>query len=136
MTKKSATESAAPKFEKTLTIIVNEQPQTIKMTFGLLTELAATMTGLEDAQMLMLDNDRLTDFLNLVLATRDAEGNIEEGSVDLRVGDALDMEDYEKLVTWSTGHVMSFFVRRARSLSLAGKTLQPELEALNKLTTG
>lgn len=136
MTKKSPPPEPVNPYSKTLTLSLNGEETTLKMTFGLLNQIASTMTGLEDAQMLILDNERLTDMLNLVIAKRDEEGRITKDSPDLRFGDPIELDDYEKLTEWSMGHVMHFFVRRARSLSKAGVALRPELEALNRLTTG
>lgn len=138
MTKpKAKAEAELKKFEPTLDVVINGKTREVKMTFGLLNDLARAVGGLEEIQLVMMDNDRLMGLLNLVVADRDDKGRINhETSIDLSVGDAISLDTFEELSTWTLGHTMSFFVRRMKSVGAASQLLGPEIRALNKLASG
>lgn len=122
---------------KTIRVEINGKDQEILMSFGLLNELSRTVGSLEEVQIVMLDTDRSLELLNLCVALRDENGNIDiANSTDISKGDAIDTDTYEALLNWVLQHVMSFFMKRARALATASKALGPDLMHLSKLAAG
>lgn len=92
-----------------ITVKIDDQDREIFMSFGLLNDLA-TLTG-DPARVaaIPLIADLRMSVLNTVLAPRRKNGK-KEAEIDVTELD-ISIEDAERLLTWASEHVMSFFVR-------------------------
>lgn len=110
-----------------LTVTIYGDEHKLLMTYGLLSELA----GMTNTQEQMLDSgfahESRDEMMKLVLTKRGRSGVFEEDEVDL---DALDIDTGEEILTWITGHLSAFFMRRLKSAQGGMEMFQGLMETL------
>jgi hypothetical protein len=99
--------------DETLSVIVDGAPVDLFMSYGLLTELARTVSSIDAIASLDLDNDTRDAFLGSVLADRTKSGKVKTK----RALDELDisLEDVERTLNWGKEHLLGFFLRRVEN---------------------
>lgn len=117
---------------KSIDIEVDGTLRTITMTFGLLTQLSAQVGTAGDIQLAVIDPLIGYGLINTALTERDNAGKVTK-EVDITVGDIIDEETYEEILSWIVQHVMLFFVRRSRAFAKGTRNLGGDLKELKLL---
>lgn len=116
------------------TLKIGEESREIKMTFGLLSELAAQFNDVDDVATVTL-NHGLRDYLvTLVLSERDKQGMITE---PFSLWDSpMSIEEGESLLKWVVAHVFDFFLKSLEGTVELSETNQTRLTDLKSFVAG
>lgn len=115
-------------------IKVGEQTKEIKMSFGLLNELAKKVGDIDAVPMLNIDPDLREGILTSVLSERDGRGNITE-PVNLFQLD-MDPEDAILLVEWVGAHILDFFLKSLEKTKTLMEDQEERIKALMPTSSG
>lgn len=137
------TETKPTPYPKTIEFNTGEEggePITIKMTFGLLTELSKSFQNMEDFQMAIVDQDIMLDLTDICIAARGEDGKIDKKkSKSIRNLDP-ELAEYGRMTEWIMGHVLSFFATRTKAFVQATTSAESQIGdlalRLSKLKTG
>lgn len=102
----------------------------IKMTYGLLQNLASRFKDLGQVENLSLDSNLQNDLINEVLSERDDNGQKKNPEKDYSL--TLSVTDGEALMEWISGHIIDFFISRLQAQTAAAEKLKPLVEELQK----
>ena len=112
--------------ENTFKLKVNGKPKTVKMTMGLLHEVASTITFLELMPEAIYNPEIRADLLVTLLSPRDEDGEITE-TIKVKTLDA-DPTEIINLLEWAVGHAADFLLKSIQS----GRKVWEGKEALVK----
>lgn len=117
-----------------LTITINGEPKTIKMTFGLKNTLARVMGDITAIAELAIDADLRDAVIYETLAERDEEGNIVK-KPNLFYLD-ISSEEIIDLLDWVGGHVLDFLLETATRSKATLMQNEKKLKALQLTSSG
>jgi len=122
------------KVEDMLEITIGGKPVEIKMTFGLLNELARRVGDIDDVAQISYDPDLREAMLVSLLSGRDAKGKIVE---ELSVFN-LDMttDDVMELLDWAGAHVADFFLSSLTNAKTLVDSRMKKFQALMPTSPG
>jgi hypothetical protein len=107
-----------------------EGKRTIKMTYGLIQNLANYFKNLEQVENMSIDTSLQNILINEVLAERDENGQRTEPLKNYALD--LSIAEGEKLMEWIMGHVLDFFISQLRAQTKAVERMKPLMEEIKK----
>ena len=122
------------KLSDKIIVKVDEEDREIFMSFGLLNELTKIIKDPTRVSSVAVDFELREEVLTSLLAVRKKSGKISE-KVNLDDAD-ISVEDVERLIEWSSEHVLSFFVRSLKKVVGLTKKHQGEMSDLVSSVNG
>lgn len=107
-----------------------EGKRTIKMTYGLIQNLANYFKNLEQVENMSIDTSLQNILINEVLAERDENGQRTEPLKNYALD--LSIAEGEKLMEWIMGHVLDFFISQLRAQTKAVERMKPLMEEMKR----
>lgn len=134
MAQKTTQPVVAPSSE--IEVSIAGSVRVIKMSFGLLRELAGLVGDIEQLQRLFLDPEALAAIYSLVLTERGPAGRPLGDMYDGEYPEFDDMVDSERLLEWTQEHLVAFFLKRVKGVENLFTRIYPEVERLNSAVSG
>lgn len=120
--------------QDTIQITINGKAKDLKMTFGLLNEMARTIEDVDNVPLLAIDADLREKALIALLSERDERGRITEEfnlfTIDASPEEILDLLD------WAGAHVTDFFLKSLEKAKVLMDGNMDRIKALTPTSTG
>jgi len=120
--------------DNTIEVKIGGEPQEVKMTYGLLNELARVIGDIDVIPMIGIEADVRDSIIRAIFSKRDAQGKIKQ-EVDIFNFD-IDVDDLQDLLEWVGGHVLDFFLTSLERGKINGEKQEKRLKALTSISSG
>lgn len=114
--------------DKFIDVTVNGEIRELKMTYGLVNELARVIGDIDAIPMIGIEADLRDEVMKVLLAKRDSRGNVKE-TPDLFNLD-IEIDQVQELLSWVGEHVLDFFLISLERGKELGKKNEDRLKAL------